>query len=90
MMTSRRCPEEPQKRYEESICSVMERLGYLLCDQLPDERDFCVKLVKDIVELKISGEEASRMLEQRVGRERFEEARRKVLELLKIGEKQIS
>jgi len=87
IMCGKKCPEEPNKKYEESICATMEKLANLLCEQLPDQKDFCKKLVKDIVEFKISGEEAAKLLEERVGRERFMEARKRVQRLLLEGRK---
>jgi len=81
-MSIKKCPEEPSKKYEESICATMERIARYLCQQLPDQADFCNKLIQDIVEFRISGMDAARLLEERVGKERFAEARRKAQELL--------
>lgn len=80
------CPQEPEKKYEETVCGMAEKVSNTICEQI-DNGDGKIKQVCKVIIHKVGtgqldGKIARQQLISMVGQEKFEQAAKKAIEVL--------
>jgi len=82
----KKCVEEPDVPYEDSICARVEKSAKIFCSLLPGEaREKCFVLLKKVVEGKLDGKTAHNELLKYVDADTIERALNEAKKALGYG-----
>jgi hypothetical protein len=79
-MPDKVCPEEPDKKFENSICYKVYKAGEVMCEATPEkDKKKCLELLNSVVEGELDGKTAQEKLKKLIGAKAYEAARKKAL-----------